>query len=340
MANRQGEIDFYSSDLFRHWRSFGTVKRPFFIVPGVDPAGAIASVTGCDASPIPRLSIAPWHCNIVLQANWLGEPAVMHFATCNSGVAEISRQAAGLEIAASDKQLDLLLAKTLAYRTFSNGAVLLVQSRISADAYKFSWQRIDAITEFWLSRETVVTGGEIAPLRSRLETVCEFFSQYAELISPIADALINWYEAAQLPRELSHGDFWLGNVLFKGNEVAGIIDWEWATPDGIRMVDMLHMLLFSKATERGESFALYLRKFWTDELEDEEITSRIRRVFAPAGMDMEDAKFLGLALWFEILWQRTVPESLFLRAWVEDMIPQTAPVALQWLMRRSMAHPS
>jgi len=335
LAYRDGEIEYFTGNIFRRWRSFQSLKRPFFVVTGGYPAGSIAAVTGCDPQPAPRLFITKRHCNVVVMANWGGIPAVMHYAACTDSIAEVGRQANGQAIAASDSQIEQLLAHILAHRTLDNGAVILAQTRIPADPHQFSWRRIDVVTELWLSRKPVSNDGEIVRLGPRLDKVCEFFHRFHDLLAPVSCALLEWCETARIPADLAHGDFWLGNILFRGDRVAGIIDWEWARRDGIRLVDVLHMLLFSSAMEHDASFGLYLRRLWADEIDEAELSERITRVFAQAGMDKEDIKFVGLILWFDILWQRSIRGSVYSAGWMDDLIPQTVPVIMKWLDRRS-----
>jgi hypothetical protein len=334
LAYRDGEIEYFSGDILKRLRSFPNAKRPFFVVPGADPARSIASVTGCDPQPPPRLFISKRHCNVVIIANWGGVPAVMHYADCDYSIAEIERQAGGQGIAASDPEIGHLLSRLLAHKTLANGAAVLAQTRIPADPHQFSWRRIDVVTDLWLSRKPAKNGGKIARLGPRTDKVCEFFPRFRDLLAPPIDALLKWGESAQLPAELAHGDFWLGNILFKGDSLAGIIDWEWARRDGIRMVDVLHMLLFSSAMEHDASFGLYLRRLWSDEIDESELSSRISTVFTQAGMARDDVKFIGLILWFDILWQRAIRGSVHSAGWMEDLIPQTVPVIMRWLNAR------
>lgn len=334
LAYRGGEIEYFAEEKLSHWRSYKKLTQPFFFVPGGAPANMIAQMTGCDPLPAPRLFISKRHCNVVAIANWGGGPAIVHYGGCEDAIAEIDRQARGQEIAATYPELRHLLARILAYRKLADGQVVLAQSRISADPSRFSWRRIDAITDLWLARKSVTQAGVPVPMHERLNRVCEFFSLYRELLLPARDVLEDWYETVRIPGELAHGDFWLGNILFKGNSVAGIIDWEWARNDGIRLVDVLHMLIFSPAMENDISFPLTLRRLWADEISDTELSGRLTSIFDHYGMSRDDVKFLGLVLWFDILWQRAVRGSVFSGEWLDDMIPQTVPVIRRWLDRR------
>jgi aminoglycoside phosphotransferase len=88
--------------------------------------------------------------------------------------------------------------------------------------------------------------------------------------------------------QLTHGDFWLGNVLFDGDDVSGVIDWEGAQMDGLRVVDGLHMLLMSCAVAQGASLAHYLCQLWADEIDDVALQQRIAKLCSQSGIDRED----------------------------------------------------
>jgi hypothetical protein len=50
-------------------------------------------------------------------------------------------------------------------------------------------------------------------------------------------------ELADQPCCFVHGDFWTGNLLVEGNRLSGVIDWPEGGPDGLPMVDALHLQL-------------------------------------------------------------------------------------------------
>lgn len=334
LAYREGEIEYFTGDLFKRWLSFPGATRPFFVVPGGDPARSIALIIGCDHEPAPRLYISRYQCTVVIMANRDGVPAVVHHAGCVDSVAELGRMARGLEIASADAQLRPYVARLLAHQALPNGAAMLAQTRISADPHIFSWRRIDAATDLWSSFKFANNEGERVRLDARLDFVCESFAEYRDLLAPVADALRKWCESAKFPAGLSHGDFWLGNVLFKGDSVAGIIDWEWARRDGIPLSDTVHMLLRSPSMELDTSFALCLRELWADKIADSELSSRLAKVCAQSGMGREDLKFLGLVLWFDILWERAVRGVVESAVWLNDMVPQSTPIIMKWLKQR------
>jgi hypothetical protein len=331
-----GDIEYFTGHIFRRWWNSLAIRRPFFVLTGADPSKSIAAVTGCDTHPAPRLCLST-HCVVVIMANWRGTPAVLHYAACDKAIAELGRQAGGLGIASSDPQIRHLVPRLLAHNHLENGASVLVQSRIPAEPYEFTWRRIDAATELWLSRKSRSEYGRRVWVGQRLVQLCAWLPRFQGLLIPATDALLNWCDTVRIPGDLTHGDFWLGNVLFNGDSVSGIIDWEWAQEDGFVLVDALHMLLMSVATANGGGIAHYLRQLWADEIGDAALQERIVKLRIQSGMGKDDLKFIALLLWFDILWQKVVRRGMPSASWLEDMIPRTMPAIEKWLNRYSKA---
>jgi hypothetical protein len=327
-----GDIEYFTGHCFRRWWRSLSVKRPFFVVSGSDPAESIAAITGCDARPSPRLCLSNNRCVVVIMANWSGTPAVLHYAGCEQAIAELGRQANGLAIASSNPQLRHLVPRLLTDAALPNGAAVIAQTRVRADPYKFSWRRIDAATELWLSRKPASENRERAWMDQRPARVCESLPGHRDLLIRAADALMEWRETTRIPEELTHGDFWLGNVLFDGDDVSGVIDWEWAQTDGLRVVDGLHMLLMSSAVAHGAPLSDYLYQLWADEIEDVALQQRIAKLCSLSGIDREDLKFVALLLWFGILWQKEVRGGRTAVMWSEKMITRTKPAIMKWLI--------
>jgi len=145
--------------------------------------------------------------------------------------------------------------------------------------------------------------------------------------------LLEWHSRTRMPGGLSHGDLWLGNVLFKSNQVTGIVDWEWAQPDGLPLVDVLHLLLVSYSVSHQTGVARSLRQLFADEVDDPALKQRLADLRVHFALDNDDLKFAGLLLWFDYLHQRAVRGRMPALSWTEDMIPRTVPVIENWLAR-------
>ena len=142
-----------------------------------------------------------------------------------------------------------------------------------------------------------------------------------------------------MPGGVTHGDFWLGNVLFSGDAVSGIVDWDCAQSDGLGLVDVMYMLLMSYAAAHGLHIAHCLRQLWADEINDGALQTRIASLHSKSGVDKDDLKFIGLLLWFNHLGQHALRGTMPSVSWTEDMIPHSVPVITKWLSRHTEARP-
>lgn len=334
LAYREGELDYFPGHIFRHWWGLPSAKRPFFVLTGADPAGSIAAITGCDPQPTPRIWIPNHHCSFLIMANWNGTPAVLHYGACPPAIAEIGRQIEGHEICASDPQIAHLVPRVLAHATLSNGAAVLARTRVPGQPPEFSWRHVDVANELWLSRRhtSEVAGKEW--LGQRLNQLCGSLPRFRDLFLPPMSALLEWCESTRIPGGIAHGDFWYGNVLYQGDSVSGIIDWEWAQRDGFPQVDALYMLLGS-IISRKASLGCLLRQLLADEIGDASLSERIAILGGRTGLDKDDLKFIALMLWFNNLWNRAMEGSMLSTSWSEDMVPKTVPTIMKWLGRHA-----
>jgi aminoglycoside phosphotransferase (APT) family kinase protein len=60
-----------------------------------------------------------------------------------------------------------------------------------------------------------------------------------------------------------HGDYWLGNVLVSpdGDEPGGIVDWEGAAPADPAVLDLIHLLVTTRALVRRRELGSIVREF-------------------------------------------------------------------------------
>lgn len=59
---------------------------------------------------------------------------------------------------------------------------------------------------------------------------------------------------ASTPRTVVHGDFWFGNLMWKGDAISGVVDWEFGSSSGEPLRDLVRFAV---------SFALYLDRHTT-----------------------------------------------------------------------------
>jgi hypothetical protein len=106
---------------------------------------------------------------------------------------------------------------------------------------------------------------------------------------------------AGLPPCFVHGDFWHGNLLTEGGRLTGVIDWSAGGPDGLPMLDALHLQLSSTREESSEPFGVAVaRRFLAAELDEYAL---LRTYKEELGLDLEAAEERALvaAYWLDAL---------------------------------------
>jgi SAM-dependent methyltransferase len=92
-------------------------------------------------------------------------------------------------------------------------------------------------------------------------------------LQTLIDEAIDSVRLLPLPVVCSHGDFWPGNLLTDsgGDRLTGIVDWEFADQEGMPLLDLLQLLLYTKGLFSGKGFTrslvdrLLARRFADDE---------------------------------------------------------------------------
>jgi hypothetical protein len=330
LAYVTGDLEYFGDDVARRAIRFLTKKQPFFVVSG-DPSASLSSQIGCDAASLPRLRFSA-QCVVIVTGTYQGAPAVFRVGDCQESRAEVGRQMNGLRLAASIRGLETLVPQQLAHRNGAGCFEVSVETCLPGSTAEFSWQRLDSLLELWLTTAQHLGPPARAALEKELTQVCDAFPAHHGSLSALKDALLAWHAAVRIPGAVSHGDLWLGNALFSGDAVTGLIDWEWACRDGLRIVDALNLLFMSYSVFCDRSIAHTLRCFWSDAMDDDELDSRLAALGRKCRLDRDDLKHVALLLWFDCLRQRMVlRERMPTREWQVDMIPRTLPVIARWL---------
>jgi aminoglycoside phosphotransferase (APT) family kinase protein len=129
------------------------------------------------------------------------------------------------------------------------GAVLDASARLIGGLHSRTAQERrldDATIEAWVDRPV-----------QRLERFALMRRRSQELL-PSVERLRDHLSGSLLGRtaRLSwiHGDFWTGNILASSQSggITGLVDWDQATPDQLRLHDLLHLYLYARRLRRGE----------------------------------------------------------------------------------------
>jgi hypothetical protein len=327
-----GELDYWDDHILSRALHLLMKKQPFFAISEADPARSITDLTGCDILPAPKLRLST-QCVVLVIANYKGSPAVLRIGACDDARSEVLRQKHGLDIASADPTMEAFVPHVLAHSVGANGIQVLVETRLSGAPMPFSWRRVDAVNDMWLTGRPSVAGVGRPNLCEELTEVCDSVSSYRDSLCVFRDFLLEWHSNSGLPADVAHGDLWLGNILFSGDQVAGIVDWEWGHSDGLRIVDTLHLLLMSHSVFRNSGVAQSFRELWADEVADPSLRDRCRKLRLHFGLDPNDLKFIALLLWFDNIRQKVIRGRMPSQSWTEDMIPRTSLAISKWLSR-------
>jgi aminoglycoside phosphotransferase (APT) family kinase protein len=105
-------------------------------------------------------------------------------------------------------------------------------------------------------------------------------------------------QLSHLPRGFGHGDFWTRNLIVDGGRLAGVIDWDAATPDRLPLIDLLHLQLSSRRERTREYLGAALVRHqlpWARAGGDDVVASYCRR--REIDLDAELLRALVLAYW-------------------------------------------
>jgi Phosphotransferase enzyme family len=108
--------------------------------------------------------------------------------------------------------------------------------------------------ESWLGRFQRATAGPRAPVDmdgGSTEILRQRFADDArrdEVLARLSDVHAR-LATTSTPRTCVHGDFWFGNILFTGDQISGVIDWEAGSASGEPLRDLVRFAL---------TYALYL----------------------------------------------------------------------------------
>ena len=327
-----GEIEYSSEQILGRSLLWIARRQPVLSVTGDTPIANIVATCGCDADPKPILQLSS-HCSVLLFANWKGTPAMFQYGRCDRAIAEIRRKARGLEIGASDPRLGSLVPRSLALFTPECGGAVAVEEKKAGVVPQFGWDRMDAILEVWCNQGGAKREPARANLGEELDRISKSLPAFSQFLREAGEKLLRWHAGRKFSGEVTHGDLWLGNVLFEGERVSAVLDWEWARADGLRLVDAIHLLLMSYSEFRNTPVGEFLRQLWSDSVEESELRSRLRTIQSRYGVENEDMKFLTLLLWFDYLGQNVISGRVPRVAWTQNMIAHTIPVIEAWLSR-------
>jgi aminoglycoside phosphotransferase len=292
------------------------LRLPFLVVRSVErrPVARVVAILGIDPEEDLHVYMS-LNALIIFFARERGRSVVVHLATSPAGEDAIERHRRGLLLARE-------AAKHVSAREFiaemiscadREGYRVLVQSRLPGSSLRLHHEpeaalhaAIDRALDALLRLRIAGSGEQGADadlIFNRFPRLAGYWPELRGLLEPLVARLQQWQRRRRLPSVLTHGDYWIRNVLFDetGREVTGIVDWERCRLNGTPGLDALHLALMSLAMEQGRDVAGMLEQAWTRQWESVFLASYVARVEAEYGLDADDTAHLAAFLYCDEL---------------------------------------
>jgi phosphotransferase family enzyme len=291
------------------------------------------------SSIMARLSENP---TIVFFGEHHGRNAVVHVSTCSEGRKSIERHrngTLGATIATQGMELGHLITSVMDYREHDSQLVLVQsllpgcgQENLKSITFAQLHQHITTAVEisasfpnhdFHSSRQP----GEEFLKTSIPEMVKAVPPEYRTIIKDVSRQILQWLNLSTLQTTLSHGDFWIGNLLFSsdGKRVMGIIDWEWFNANEIPYIDGLQCIVMSYAKWSNQHIGKTLAQIYQVESLDKELAQLLLEFRLRFDLTDSDIKHLTAYLWLKTIWQGFVETTPTRETWLPDMIDKIEP---------------
>ncbi len=348
----EGSISISSQGVGR--RALASLKKleSFIIVPvpighplerltetlDVDPADEIEA----------RLSI---NSVLIFSVHREGLPVIVHVGFGSKGLETLERHRRGLQgasVVRRNPALLRLVPECLSHRAV-NGHQILVQERLSgapvrvgglseAQLQKLILAAFEPLLTIFDAARTTAAGPCHDFIFSRFPAWLEARPDLRDRLHPSLEALQSWPRRVELPTVATHGDYWIGNVLFDCDQprVAGIVDWERFNSHGCPASDALHLALISyRMWDRGMSVGEGLRQIWTKRWRNEFLRDYFKSTGDAFGLRDEGIGYVALLVWFGRIQIKYMKAPRVSPRWIEDNVDRTAAAAEHWLSRNT-----
>ncbi len=170
-------------------------------------------------------------------------------------------------------------------------------------------------------------------IAEKLSQLPILYPQYDVPLGRLLAALSDWAGRLSLPAVVIHGDYHLGNVLFEtdGRSVSGIIDWDRFRPEGLALLDALHLLVSSTARRRGVHFGEILPTIWEVDCSTGCERQFLAYLHNETTIGFSDIGMVGIVLWLNYLWLAHSEQQEIDDNWLERMTEGPAAAALTFV---------
>ncbi len=274
---------------------------------------------------------------ILFFAHREGRPVVVHLATFPNAQKVIDLHRRGLEVAGSERlpqSVRSLLPQLVAFSE-RDGYSILTQNRLpgapvilspsDTEFYATIHRALQPLLEFRATATPCAGGPDAELLFHQFPTLPGRWPEFSGILTPLIARLQAWQRKRNMVPILTHGDYWIRNILFDRvtGEVTGIIDWERARLDGIPGFDALHLAMTSLSERKGD-ICDYLEQIWTENWESELLAIYIQRVKDAYALTSDDIAHLGIFLYIDEFYKQTIkgiPFSSLRQEKLRNLIP-------------------
>lgn len=114
----------------------------------------------------------------------------------------------------------------------------------------------------------------------------------------------------------THGDFWPGNLLGTetGDRLTGVVDWKFADPEGMPLLDLLQLLLCTKGMQSGVGFTQSLTERLVARRFEEDEKALVQEYCGALGISDRSLWHLVFMGWLDWVYRRTSMQG-YLPSW-------------------------
>jgi aminoglycoside phosphotransferase (APT) family kinase protein len=127
-------------------------------------------------------------------------------------------------------------------------------------------------------------------------------SESSAALARVADLAHQAFIGKAVPRSWIHGDYVPANIFVTpdGGRVTGMVDWEFAVPDGLPHLDVLHLLLSTRVLVRRRELGQVVRELLTEPQLDDSERAALELAWQELPGEPLDLRSLILLCWLQI----------------------------------------
>lgn len=323
-------------------------RRPFFAFP-ILPSNEMAAIVdklGLDQDA-PLSAFLSVNAIVVLFAHRAGFPVVLHIADNSPAWAVLDRHKQGLDMARSSVNSSEVLALMptpqqmdhigercrLLSQTRLPGTSLSFQNLSENQLWSVMMKAMLSIHKLHTNRQRVDMGPDHELIFHGFPMTLASWPSLEPRLRPVLEELKAWQQSGKREAVLTHGDYWMGNVLFDSEtlELTGIIDWETARLNGTPGLDALHFGLMSIAMGRARYVAHYIGQLLTGSWDDPVLEAYVAEVMRVFNLSARDIEHIGVIIYLDMFRKLSVSEETASARKRRDVLLALLPVISNWL---------